>query len=49
MNCFGLDHSLELSEICETATGKEGRASVGIVAEGDFAGQNEIKRFLVEN
>ena len=44
MNCFGLDHSLELDEVAETATGKEGRAAVGVVTEGDFAGSNDIKR-----
>ena len=49
MNCFGLDHSLELDELAETATGNEGRVAVGVVTEGDFAGSNDVKRFIVEN
>jgi len=49
MNCFGLDHELELDEVAETASGKEGRAYVGVVEKGDFAGNNEIKRFIIEN
>lgn len=50
MNCFGLDHELEdLDELASSAPGAEGRVAVGVVAEGAFAGNNEVKRYIVEN
>lgn len=49
MNCFGLDHALELDEVSESATGKEGRVAIGVVTEGDFAGTNDVKRYIIEN
>lgn len=48
VNCFKLDHELDLDELCASAPGNEGRATVTLQKDGPFAGSPQIGRFLVE-
>lgn len=48
INCFSLDHELDLDELCESAPGNEGKSVVNLQKSGPFEGSPQITRYLVE-